>query len=278
MSAPFFSIIIPTYNRAYVILKAINSIINQSFKDWELIVVDDGSSDNTKELIEKINNPEIKYVHQTNQERSAARNNGINHARGEYICFLDSDDEYFLDYLELLFNELNRLNCPKALIKSIPFIQFDNGLTKKFDGDFESNNNSIEHFLTSYSPLCAICCHSSILKEIQFDVTLKYAEDTNLWMRILSKYDLCNFKIHSCIIHISSMENIEQENIHLAYIDSFKKTFSLPEVKKNVSKEIIFSLIAKRLNWIRAEQRKKRKMLAFILTTIKLQLLKIGIN
>lgn len=278
MSAPIFSIIIPTYNRAHVILKAINSIINQSFKDWELIIVDDGSVDNTRELIEEINNSQIKYIYQTNQERSAARNNGIMNAAGQYICFLDSDDEYYLDYLELLYIELKKLNYPKALIKSIPFIQFENGQTQNFEKDFQIDNNSIEHFLTSYSPLCAICCDSSILKEIQFDVELRYAEDTNLWMRILSKYKLYNFKIHSCIIHISSKENAEQENIHRAYIHSFKKTFSLPEVKKNVSKEIISSLISKRLNWMRGEQLKKRNILAYVKTTIKLQLLKIGIN
>jgi len=202
--------------------------------------VDDGSSDNTKALIEEINNCQIKYIYQSNQERSAARNNGINHAKGKYICFLDSDDEYYLDYLELLFNELNKLNCPKALIKSIPFIQFDNGLTKNFENDFESNNNSIEHFLTTYSPLCAICCHNIILKEIQFDVTLKYAEDTNLWMRILSCNKLYNFKIHSCIIHILSNENTEQENIHLAYIDSFKKHFRYQKLKTLFQKKCYF--------------------------------------
>jgi hypothetical protein len=125
--------------------------------------------------------------------------------------------------------------------------------------------------------LCAICCHHIILKEFKFDVTLKYAEDTNLWMRILSKYDLYNFKIHSCIIHISESDNKSQENIHWAYISSFKKTFSLQQVKEKVSKQILVGLVRKRLTWIRAEKLKSNDVLGYMMITIKLQLLKIGV-
>lgn len=273
----FFSIIIPTYNRANVLSNAINSIVKQTFAAWELIIVDDGSMDNTQELIAQINDTRIRYVYQENQERSVARNNGIKQANGQYICFLDSDDEYYLDYLELLYAEIQKANYPVSLIKSIPVIQFDNQPRKNFESDFVLNDNSVEHFLTTYSPLCAICCHHTILKEYTFDVKLKYAEDTNLWMRILSKYDLYNFKIHSCIIHISESDSKSQVNIHLAYINSFKKTFSIPEVKKRVSKQIVRDLIRKRFLWIRAEKRKTKDILGYIGFTLKLQLLKMGV-
>lgn len=277
MNSVFFSIIIPTYNRAGILSRSIKSVVNQTFTDWELIIIDDGSTDNTKVLIEQLNESRIHYVYQTNQERSAARNNGIMKAKGQYVCFLDSDDEYYLDYLELLYNEINTNSFPIALIKSIPVIQFENQPYQNFEKDFELGNNSIEHFLTTYSPLCAICCHHAILKEYAFDVTLKYAEDTNLWMRILSKYDLCNFKIHSCIIHISEPDNRFQESIHLAYINSFKKTFSIPEVKKRVSKQIVKDLIRKRFLWIRAEKINRKDVFGYIFIAIKIQLLKIGI-
>ena len=95
----FFSIIIPTYNRAHVLAKAIESVINQRYTNWELIIIDDGSNDNTREVVQQFNDPRINYVYQENTERSQARNNGIKLAKGLYICFLDSDDEYCDNHL-----------------------------------------------------------------------------------------------------------------------------------------------------------------------------------
>ena len=89
-----FSIILPTYNRAAIIQDSIKSVIEQTYQDWELIVVDDGSTDNTEDCIKNLMLKEnrIKYIYQHNQERSQARNNGIKTAKYKWICFLDSDD------------------------------------------------------------------------------------------------------------------------------------------------------------------------------------------
>ncbi len=92
MIEPYFSIIIPTYNRAYLIDKTIQSIIDQEYKNFEVIVVDDGGSDNTKEVIEKFNDARIKYYWKENGERGMARNYGVTKANGNYINFVDSDD------------------------------------------------------------------------------------------------------------------------------------------------------------------------------------------
>ena len=90
-----FSIIIPTYNREKFISIAIESVKNQLFQNWELIVIDDGSTDNTKNIVKHyLSDSRIKYVYQENQERSASRNNGVNIANGKWICFLDSDDKF----------------------------------------------------------------------------------------------------------------------------------------------------------------------------------------
>ena len=99
----FFSIIIPTYNRSGFLSKAIESIIVQRCEDWELIIVDDGSTDDTKKTVQEFleKDSRIRYIFQENQERSAARNNGIKHANGDWICFLDSDDVYLTNHLEL---------------------------------------------------------------------------------------------------------------------------------------------------------------------------------
>ena len=96
---PKVSVIIPTYNRGAFITNAINSVLAQSFKDYEVLVIDDGSTDNTPEVLQPYLD-KIKYIHQENSGVSAARNAGIRQAQGEWIAFLDSDDEWFPDYLE----------------------------------------------------------------------------------------------------------------------------------------------------------------------------------
>jgi glycosyltransferase involved in cell wall biosynthesis len=87
------SIIIPAYNRAGLIERCVSSVVAQTHGLWELIVVDDGSTDNTKEVIHDFADPRIRYIYQSNAGAAAARNTGAQHATGNYIVFLDSDDE-----------------------------------------------------------------------------------------------------------------------------------------------------------------------------------------
>ena len=100
---PGVSIIIPTYNRGNLLQGAISSILNQTYKNWELIIVDDRSTDNTKELVRNYmkKDKRIKYVvNEHKKGPGGARNQGIEIAKGEYIAFLDSDDEWFKHHLK----------------------------------------------------------------------------------------------------------------------------------------------------------------------------------
>jgi len=105
-----FSVIIPTFNRAHLITKAIECVLNQTFSDFELIIVDDGSSDNTREVIEQIRDCRIHYISQQNQGWANARNTGVQRARGQYVTFLDSDDEVTSDWLEKFSQEFKKPN------------------------------------------------------------------------------------------------------------------------------------------------------------------------
>ena len=99
--SPVVSAIIPTYNRAHLVGRALHSVLAQTFQDFEIIVVDDASSDRTEELVASFGDPHIRYLrHEHNRGGSAARNTGIKAARGEYLAFLDSDDEWLPDKLD----------------------------------------------------------------------------------------------------------------------------------------------------------------------------------
>lgn len=139
-----FSVVIPLYNKQYSIEKCINSVLNQKFKNFELIIVNDGSSDNSLEIAKKACNNnrdiEIKFINQENQGVSIARNNGVNHSKFDYICFLDADDEWTSDFLLDMNNLIQRyeeanLYCLAHLIKKgNKIIKPKHGLDDDFEG------------------------------------------------------------------------------------------------------------------------------------------------
>ena len=94
------SIIIPTYNRADLVMRAIESVIRQTDSNWELIIVDDGSTDETQQIIKKYLNDKVKYIHQKNAGANKARNLGAKNASYSYVSFLDSDDELVFDWVD----------------------------------------------------------------------------------------------------------------------------------------------------------------------------------
>lgn len=107
------TIITPTYNRAHLIRKAINSILEQTYKNWEYVIIDDASTDNTEEIVRSFADPRINFIKcKKNRGNAVARNIGVDAAKGEFIAFLDSDDEYFPNYLEEAYAKL--INSSKA--------------------------------------------------------------------------------------------------------------------------------------------------------------------
>ena len=107
---PFVSILIPTYNRAYCLDRSISSVLSQSFRDLELIIVDDGSTDGTAEMLKGYADERIRVVvHGNNRGVAAAKNTGLDNARGDWIGILDSDDEYLPGALERLVDRIKSI-------------------------------------------------------------------------------------------------------------------------------------------------------------------------
>src|ERR1043165_296320 len=183
---PFFSIVIPTYNRALLLPAAIESVIAQTFSNWELIIVDDGSTDNTREVVSSYPDKRIKYIYQNNAERSAARNNGIGHSDGTYICFLDSDDYYLPERLESLYKKLDERGFPvAAFYTGIVLVQGEK--TMKIEPQVTSENVfDLLALSVIHSQQC--CIHRSILEVHKYDTAFHIGEDMELWLRIAAAF------------------------------------------------------------------------------------------
>jgi glycosyltransferase involved in cell wall biosynthesis len=175
---PFFSIIIPTYNRACIIRRPIDSIIAQTFTDWELIIVDDGSTDHTQEIVDSYNDSRIKYIWQENQERSAARNHGITLATGIWLCFQDSDDEYLPEHLQVLFEGIQAFPEYKIIRTGLHIYENERYIGKS---GIESMNK-YDQF--PYDSIQVFTFHSSILEYNQFEVNYFNAEDLHFLLKI----------------------------------------------------------------------------------------------
>jgi len=144
MNNPLVSIIIPTYNRAWCINRAIDSCLKQTYQNFEIVVTDDGSSDNTEEIIKNYNNDKIIYFKlKKNQGVIKARNNSIINSRGKWILLLDSDDELYTNCLNIFVKNINKLNNNKIGMIFAHFHSSKTGTTKiskKFENKIKVNN------------------------------------------------------------------------------------------------------------------------------------------
>jgi glycosyltransferase involved in cell wall biosynthesis len=208
MSVPFFSIILPTYNRASFLTRSIGSVMKQDFQDWELFVIDDGSTDHTKEVVNSFKDQRIKYFYQENSERSAARNNGINQAQGAWLCFLDSDDEYSTIHLSILLEFIKKENLSLGLIATGLLIDNGKATIKKDFLDLQAN--LLEEIGRKFLLPSQVCVSSTILSNEKFDPRFRLWEDTHLWLRIAAQYPVYQINQYTVTQHVHSEGTVVQ--------------------------------------------------------------------
>jgi glycosyltransferase involved in cell wall biosynthesis len=203
------SVIIPTYNSSQYINEAIRSVLCQTYKNLEIIVIDDGSTDNTRDILGPLIDQElIRYTYQKNQGPGGARNTGINMATGEYIAFLDADDLWPSHKLQLQFTFLkSNANIgmvfgdfssfddhgsvsksffeEKSILKKIPTQEYSpshKAFSRKIFNDLIDEN---------FIPTSTVMVKKSVFKRTGlFDSQLRSVEDLDLWLRISLKYDI----------------------------------------------------------------------------------------
>ena len=208
-----FSIIIPCYNVEKYISKTIESALNQTFDNFELILINDGSKDKTKEIIEfyEKQDKRIKVINKVNEGVSKTRNLGIELAKGEYLYFLDGDDCIENNLLEdanlILKNKKIDMFSFGFDIKSGK--SFRNCSNNKYDKKLFTSKEFLKYFLRRKinQSICSLILKKDILKEINFSIELTTGEDLDFLMRLLLEKDFYIYRKSFSYFHYMVREN-----------------------------------------------------------------------
>jgi glycosyltransferase involved in cell wall biosynthesis len=199
MKVPSVSIIIPLFNKEKEVLRTLNSVLSQTINDFEIVIVNDGSTDKGPDLVRAIKDPRIKVIDQANSGVSAARNRGIAESHAELIAFLDADDEWEPDFLETIMHLKNKFPSCEVFASNYVFKRSNNytrntrikGLPENFK----------EGILTDYFKIAsksdppiwssAVTISKKALKSVgEFPVGITTGEDLLTWARLAVKYDI----------------------------------------------------------------------------------------
>ncbi|WP_051827328.1 glycosyltransferase family 2 protein [Metabacillus indicus] len=184
---PLISVIIPSYNRASILPRAISSVLSQTYKNLELIIVDDASTDKTEEVVTSISDERIQYIrHEKNSNGSVARNTGIKNANGDYIAFLDSDDEWDKDKLLNQYKFYKNYNEEKTVCYTAMYE--DNGFDVKLRPDRAiREDEAFADYVFSNKGLIqtsTLMIHKSILEKVKFNPNLRRHQDWDLCLQL----------------------------------------------------------------------------------------------
>jgi glycosyltransferase involved in cell wall biosynthesis len=205
-----FSIIIPLYNKQNYIVKTLESVLSQSYKDFEVIVVNDGSSDNSLQEALSVSDSRIRVINKENGGVSSARNLGIHEAKNEWICFLDADDIMYPNCLEEYFCLHTEFPNISVLCASVDIsIKQYPSLPKRYIVSNYYKANIYSEMRTGMSLLCTdcICIHKTCFESVGlFNPRFTHGEDLNLWDRLQAKYKFAKSEV-SVAYYDMSAEN-----------------------------------------------------------------------
>lgn len=233
------SIIIPTYNRADMILTALESVLAQTYSDWEAIVVDDGSTDATRDVISVVKDDRVRYIAQANKGLPGARNTGIRASTGEYVAFLDSDDAFLPEKLAV---QVPRLDAEPALgLIAGGYIEVDPAMRPI--RELRPWEKHPQMNLPVWVRACLFCVGSPLVRRSWlekaglFDESMRYVEDWDLWLRMASlgcRMAWLEQPVYLYRMHASNMvrQAVLMKN---GMIRMFDKFFALPGLSAEVS-------------------------------------------
>ena len=194
LEQPFFSVVIPLFNKEKFIKATLQSVINQSYKNFEILIINDGSTDKSLNLTNEFDDKRVKIINQKNRGLSASRNKGVELAKAKYIAFLDADDLWNKDYLSIKYQLINK-NSEYAFFgsPSKPFFNKNSPQLKSNSFNLEKAKVISNYFKyrTNLFGYSSIVIKKSIFKEIGgFDTSYNYGEEEDFNIRCFRKYDL----------------------------------------------------------------------------------------
>jgi len=192
---PFFSIIVPVYNKEKFVANTIRSVLKQNFTDFEIIVINDGSTDQSEQEIAALEDSRIRYFFKENEGVAIARNFGISHATASYICFLDGDDYWYPSFLETMFYYVSKLPEQKVFAVAIEIETKNKTIPAQYSIPTASDYEIVNFFNASQKECIlwtsSVCIHKIVFENIgDFDTKIKNGEDTELWIRIGLQYPI----------------------------------------------------------------------------------------
>jgi glycosyltransferase involved in cell wall biosynthesis len=250
-SDPITSVIIPTFNRENIIPRAINSVLSQTYKNFEILIVDDGSSDNTEFVIKSLREPRIQYIKQKNSGQAAARNTGINHSIGKYIAFLDDDDYWFPNKLEQQIDQLESHHEIGLSASGWLAINEESKLTREYKPWIwipDLNDLNLWLYSCPIIPSAVVARKEYLVMVGGFDegITQKGwgAEDWDLWLRLVHlgcKMQWLDDISFTYYFHDQSYSHqaIRQRNGMMLVIHQFYKNNDLSEEIRNSQKKVM---------------------------------------
>ena len=237
---PFFSVVIPLYNKENYIKETIESVINQTFKDFEIIVVNDGSTDKSYDIVNSIKATNIRLFSNNNKGLSFSRNFGIKQASANYIAFLDADDLWMEDYLKTIHELIIRNKGQKIFATNVKVLK-PKQLFSLSAKPFKKNNVKI---IKSYFNLnkniitpSSLVINKSIFNVTgYFDETINYGEEYDFYIRCFSIYKLVYYNESKTYYRIGVPNQLTTPNKNFNRIipdyEKYKKQFNSPFLKK----------------------------------------------
>jgi len=186
---PFFSIIIPLFNKENFIENTLKSVLNQSFVDFEVLIINDGSTDKSEKKVLEFKDTRIYYFYQENGGVSAARNFGIAKAQSDYITFIDADDYWYPNFLQEMFTNIGRFPELKVFSAAIEIETSKKVFPSNYSIVKTGDSQIVNYFEASQKEtvICTSCAvfHKGVFEKTgNFDIQLKSGEDTDMWIRI----------------------------------------------------------------------------------------------
>lgn len=254
---PFFSVIVPTFNRAKPLKRALESIGNQTFVDFEVLIINDGSDlflDFYNDLKDQFDS-RFHFFYSENKGPAAARNFGINKSIGQFICFLDDDDFYYQSHLETIYRSLSENSFRKALYRT--FSDISCASNSKQSQPFKEIKKDasiaqvIEHLFEVPMYMNNVSISASILKEMNFNDQIIFGEDYELWLRIVTRYPYVQINEITAVYDRSneSLSNGDAEKF-MKYIETTDIIFSDSLVNKFTRPSFRKSIYNKYYSWI----------------------------